>query len=350
MKEIIMANDFRQNPFQGKSIIAEKDFTKKQLEYLIDFSLHLKTLKKMNILHHYLEGRNIALLFEKPSTRTRSAFVTASNDLGAHAEYLGQEDIQLGKKETVKDTAKVLGSMFDGIEFRGFKQKTVETLARNSGVPVWNGLTEMWHPTQMIADFMTIKENFGALNDSLTLVYMGDGRNNVANSLLVTGAILGVNVHIITAKSLFPDSLVQNIAKKFARKSGARLIITDSLNEGLKGANIIYTDVWVSMGENNWKEKIKLLKPYQVTMNIMEKANIASDGKLIFMHCLPSFHNCDTKIGISIKQKYGLNEMEVTDAVFNSKYARQFEEAENRQHSIKAMMAITLGNLFVPSS
>lgn len=339
--------DFRKNIFQGRSVLAEKDFTAEELNYLIDFGLHLKSLKKLGISHKYLAGKNIALLFEKSSTRTRSAFTTAAIDLGAHPEYLGKGDIQFGKKETTSDTAKVLGSMFDGIEFRGFSQNTVDTLARDSGVPVWNGLTDSWHPTQMLADFMTIKENFGYLK-GLTLTFMGDGRNNVANSLLVTGAILGVNVHIVCPKELYPNNYTQNLAHKFAQKSGAKLMVTDNINKGLKGTNIIYTDVWVSMGENNWGQRIKLLKSYQVNMKALEKTGNSQNGKLIFLHCLPSFHNADTEIGERIEEKYGISAMEVNDEVFYSQYARQFEEAENRMHSIKAMMAATLGNLFIP--
>lgn len=241
--------DFKNSVFQGRSVLAEKDFTAAELEYLIDFGLHLKALKKAGIPHHYLEGKNVALLFEKSSTRTRSAFTTAAIDLGAHPEFLGAGDIQLGKKESVEDTAKVLGSMFDGIEFRGFKQSSVEQLAELSGVPVWNGLTDEWHPTQMLADFMTVKENFGHLK-GLTLTFMGDGRNNVANSLLVTGAILGVNIHIVAPKELFPTQETQDIANKFAKESGAKLVITDDLDEGMKAQTLFiptYGYPWVKI-------------------------------------------------------------------------------------------------------
>lgn len=341
-----MMTDFKQNVFQGRSVLAEKDFTAAELEYLVDFGLHLKALKKAGVPHHYLEGKNIALLFEKTSTRTRSAFTTAAIDLGAHPEFLGANDIQLGKKESVEDTAKVLGSMFDGIEFRGFSQKAVEQLAEFSGVPVWNGLTDEWHPTQMIADFMTVKENFGHLK-GLTLTFMGDGRNNVANSLLVTGAILGVNIHIVAPKSLHPTDEIQTLAKNFAAESGAELVITDDLDEGMKGSNVVYTDVWVSMGESNWEERVKLLQPYQVNMAALKKTG-TPDDQLIVMHCLPAFHDTTTEYGKEIEEKYGITEMEITDEVFRSKFARQFEEAENRMHSIKAMMAATLGNLFIP--
>lgn len=333
--------------FQGRSLLAEKDFTKGEIEYLIDFAIHLKDLQKKNIPHRYLEGKNIALLFEKNSTRTRAAFTVAANQLGAAPEFLGKNDIQLGKKESVEDTAKVLGSMFDGIEFRGFSQQVVEDLAKYSGVPVWNGLTDEWHPTQMIADYMTIKENFGTL-ENITLVYCGDGRNNMANSLLVTGAILGVNVRICSPKELFPTQEVVDYANEFAKESGAELVITDNVDEGVKGANVLYTDVWVSMGEEDkFEERIKLLKPYQINMQLVEKTG-NTNGNLIILHCLPAFHDTNTEYGKLIEEKYGISEMEITDEVFRSKYARQFEEAENRMHSIKAIMAATLGNLFIP--
>ncbi|EOL50012.1 ornithine carbamoyltransferase, catabolic [Enterococcus phoeniculicola] len=333
--------------FQGRSLLAEKDFTKEELIYLIDFSIHLKDLKKKGIPHHYLEGKNIALLFEKNSTRTRSAFTTAAIDLGAHPEFLGKDDIQLGKKESVEDTAIVLGSMFDGIEFRGFSQKTVEGLAKFSGVPVWNGLTDEWHPTQMIADYMTVKENFGRL-EGITLVYVGDGRNNMANSLLVTGAILGVNVRICSPKSLFPTDEVVAYAQGFAEKSGSKLLITDDVDEGVNGADVLYTDVWVSMGEEDkFEERVNLLKPYQINMDMIKKTG-NMDGELIVLHCLPAFHDTETTYGKMVEEKFHIGEMEITDEVFRSKYGRQFEEAENRMHSIKAIMAATLGNLFIP--
>lgn len=332
--------------FQGRSLLAEKDFKPEEIQYFIDFGLHLKTLKKKGIPHRYLEGKNIALLFEKTSTRTRSAFTTATIDLGAHPEYLGVNDIQLGKKESVEDTAIVLGSMFDGIEFRGFKQSTVAGLAKHSGVPVWNGLTDEWHPTQMIADFMTIKENFGHLK-GLTLTFVGDGRNNMANSLLVTGSMLGVNIHIVAPKSLHPAQEIIDIAQEFASHSGAKFMITDDIKQGVQGSNVIYTDVWVSMGESNWEERVKLLTPYQVNMNMLKLAEMP-ENQLIFMHCLPAFHDTNTDYGEEIKAKYGISEMEVTDEVFRSQYARQWDEAENRMHAIKAIMAATLGNLFIP--
>ncbi|RMC23415.1 MULTISPECIES: ornithine carbamoyltransferase [unclassified Lactobacillus] len=333
--------------FQGRSLLAEKDFTPGEIQYLIDLGLHLKTLQQNHIPHHYLEGKNIALLFEKTSTRTRSAFTTAAIELGAHPEYLGANDIQLGKKESVEDTAIVLGRMFDGIEFRGFKQSDVEELAKYSGVPVWNGLTDQWHPTQMIADFMTIKENFGHLH-GLTLAFVGDGRNNMANSLLVTGAMLGVNIRIVAPEELHPSQKVVDLANKFAAESGAELLVTADIDEGVKKANVIYTDVWVSMGESDWENRVKLLKPYQVNMEMMKKTGTSKE-ELIFMHCLPAFHDTNTEYGKEVEENYGITEMEVTDEVFRSEYARQWDEAENRKHSIKAIMAATLGNMFIPS-
>lgn len=336
----------KESVFQGRSLLAEKDFTKEELQYLIDFSEHLKDLKKRGIPHHYLEGKNIALLFEKTSTRTRSAFTTAAIDLGAHPEYLGANDIQLGKKESTEDTAKVLGRMFDGIEFRGFSQKMVEELAEFSGVPVWNGLTDEWHPTQMIADFLTIQENFGTV-EGITVAYCGDGRNNMANSLLVTGAILGANMRIVAPKELQPEEEIVKMAEGFAEKSGVQLMITDDVDKGVDGADVLYSDVWVSMGEEDkFEERIKLLKPYQINMEMVEKTH--NTDRLIFLHCLPAFHDTNTVYGEQMKERFGITEMEVTDEVFRSKYARQFDQAENRMHSIKAIMAATLGNLFIP--
>ena len=331
--------------FQGKSFLKEKDFTKEELLYLIDFSAHLKQLKKSGISHKYLEGKNIALLFEKTSTRTRAAFTVAANDLGAHPEFLGANDIQLGKKESVADTAKVLGSMFDGIEYRGFSQTAVEDLATFSGVPVWNGLTDEWHPTQMLADFLTIKEHFGKL-EGLTLVYAGDGRNNVANSLLVTGALLGVNVHIVAPESLFPKEEVVALAQEYANVSGAQLLVTADVSKGVKGADVLYTDVWVSRGEEEkFSERVELLLPYQVNRKM-----VAATGneEVIFLHCLPAFHDTKTQYAEKIATSFGITEMEVTDEVFNAPFAKQFQQAENRMHTIKAVMAATLGNLFIP--
>ncbi|OJG71418.1 ornithine carbamoyltransferase, catabolic [Enterococcus phoeniculicola] len=331
--------------FQGRSFLAEKEFTKEELQYLINFSQHLKALKKRNVPHRYLEGKKIALLFEKTSTRTRAAFTTAAIDLGAHPEYLGANDIQLGKKESTEDTARVLGSMFDGIEFRGFSQEMVEELSEFSGVPVWNGLTDEWHPTQMIADFLTIQEAFGKV-EGITLAYCGDGRNNVANSLLVTGAILGTNIRIVSPKELQPDTSVIELANTFAEKSGANLLITSDVEKGVKNADVLYTDVWVSMGEEEkFEERVKLLLPYQVNQKLLEQTE---NENVIFLHCLPAFHDASTVYGKKIKDQFGMEEMEVTDEVFRSVHGWQFQQAENRMHSIKAIMAATLGDLFIP--
>lgn len=330
--------------FKGRSFLAEKDFTKEELQYLIDFSQHLKGMKANNQPHRYLDGKNIALLFEKNSTRTRAAFTVAAVDLGAHPEFLGANDIQLGTKESVEDTAKVFGRMFDGIEFRGFSQQVVEDLANYSGVPVWNGLTDEWHPTQMIADFLTIQENFGELT-GLTIAYCGDGRNNVANSLLVTSAILGVNIHVVTPKALQPEATIIAQAQAYAKESGAKILVTDDVDQGVLGADVVYTDVWVSMGEEEkFQERIEQLLPYQVNQSLMKKTQ---NDQVIFMHCLPAFHDDQTTYGKKAAQAYGISEMEVTDEVFRSKYARQFDQAENRLHSIKAIMAVTAGDLFI---
>lgn len=331
--------------FKGRSFLVEKDFTKEELQYLIDFSQHLKGMKANNQPHRYLEGKNIALLFEKNSTRTRAAFTVAAVDLGAHPEFLGANDIQLGSKESIEDTAKVFGRMFDGIEFRGFSQQVVEDLANYSGVPVWNGLTDDWHPTQMIADFLTIQENFGELT-GLTIAYCGDGRNNVANSLLVTSAILGVNIHVVTPKALQPEANIIEQAQAYAQHSGTKILVTDDVDQGVLGADVVYTDVWVSMGEEEkFEERIEQLLPYQVNQSLMEKTQ---NDQVIFMHCLPAFHDEQTIYGKKAAQAYGISEMEVTDEVFRSKYARQFDQAENRLHSIKAIMAVTAGDLFIP--
>ncbi|WP_071392796.1 ornithine carbamoyltransferase [Bacillus tuaregi] len=331
--------------FQQRSLLSTKDYSKEELIYLIEFSEHLKEMKKRGIPHRYLDGKNIALLFEKTSTRTRAAFTVAALDLGAHPEFLGKDDIQLGKKESVRDTALVLGSMFDGIEFRGFKQSVVEDLAKYAGVPVWNGLTDKEHPTQMLADYMTVKEEFGKL-EGLKLVYCGTGRNNVANSLLITGAILGVNVTIATPEELFPTEEIQVIAREFAKKSGSVIEVTSDVKAAVKGANVIYTNVWAAMGEEGqFEERVKLLNPYQVNKELLQ---YVGNDDYILLHCLPAFHNTDTIIGMEMYQKFGVAEMEMTDEVFYSKNARQFQQAENRMHTIKAIMAATLGDLFIP--
>ncbi|MEB7388615.1 MAG: ornithine carbamoyltransferase [Aerococcus urinaeequi] len=332
---------------QNKNFLKLLDYTSEEIEFLIDFALHLKKLKKANIPHEYLKGQNIALLFEKSSTRTRAAFTVAVNDLGGHPEYLGANDIQLGKKESVIDTAKVLGSMFDGIEYRGFDQNAVELLGAHAGVPVWNGLTDTWHPTQMIADFMTIKEIFGCLKGH-HLVYLGDGRNNMANSLMIAGAKLGVDITIATSPQLHPEQDILETAQDIAKATNAKITVTNNPIQAVKTANILYTDVWVSMGEEaTFEDRIKQLMPFQVNKLLIDQVETAN---FIFLHCLPAFHDAKTTYGQQVLDQYGYQEMEVTDEVFQADYAKQFLQAENRLHSIKAIMAATNGNLFWPNN
>lgn len=332
---------------QNKNFLKLLDYTSAEIEFLIDFALHLKKLKKRNIPHEYLKGQNIALLFEKSSTRTRAAFTVAVNDLGGHPEYLGANDIQLGKKESVIDTAKVLGAMFDGIEYRGFDQDAVELLGAHAGVPVWNGLTDTWHPTQMIADFMTIKEIFGCLKGH-HLVYLGDGRNNMANSLMIAGAKLGVDITIATSPQLQPEQAILETAQDIAKVTYTKITITNNPSQAVKTANIIYTDVWVSMGEEaTFEDRIKQLMPFQVNKQLIDQVETAN---FIFLHCLPAFHDAKTTYGQQVLDQYGYQEMEVTDEVFQADYAKQFLQAENRLHSIKAIMAATNGHLFWPNN
>ena len=322
-----------------RSFLKLLDYTKEEIEYLLDLSADFKNKKKNNIPHEYLKGKNIALLFEKTSTRTRCAFEVAAYDLGMHVTFLDPQSSQMGKKESIEDTAKVLGRMYDGIEYRGFSQSIVENLAASAGVPVWNGLTNEFHPTQMLADFLTIKENFGHLK-GLKLVFCGDGRNNVANSLMVACSKLGVNYTLAAPKSLWPDENLVNICKDIALSTGSKIEFNEDIIKATKDANCIYTDVWVSMGEadNIWEERLNLLKNYQVNMNVLNNAS----QDVIFLHCLPSFHDLNTTIGEEIYKKFGLKEMEVTDEVFRSKYSKVFDEAENRMHTIKAVMYATL--------
>lgn len=333
--------------FQGRSLLSTKDYTKEELMYLIEFSEHLKELKKNNIPHKYLENKNIVLLFEKTSTRTRSAFTVAANDLGANAEFMGKNDIQLGKKESVRDTALVLGGMFDAIEFRGFAQEHVEDLAKYSGVPVWNGLTDTEHPTQMIADFMTIKEHFGTL-EGLTMAYYGVGKNNMNNSLMITSAILGVNYTLACPEGEEPEQDVVNMAQEFAKDTGAKIIVTNNPEEAVADADVVYTNVWAAMGqEDKFAERVEKLQPFQVNKELLAH-NKKED--MIFLHCLPAFHDTETEYGKMIDDEFGVPEMEVTDEVFYSSIGKQFGQAENRMHSIKAIMAATLGNLFIPKA
>jgi len=324
---------------KGRNLLTLMDFDREEINYLLELSINLKKQKQMGIKGNTLEGKNIALIFEKPSTRTRCAFAVGAKDEGGMPEYLGKSDIQLGKKETVADTARVLGRMFEGIEFRGFKHETVELLGKYAGVPVWNGLTDLYHPTQVLADFMTIKENFGKL-EGINLVYVGDGRNNMANSLMVGAAKMGLNYTIVSPEELFPSEELVEECRGLAKETGSKIIISSDPVEGVKDADVLYTDVWVSMGEEEkFAERIELLKPYKVDM---EMINNTENKDVIFLHCLPSYHNKDTENGMKIYEEYGLEEMEASDKVFESTYSKVFDEAENRMHTIKAVMVATL--------
>lgn len=324
---------------KGRSFLKLKDFTPEEITYLIDLSAELKEKKKKGILHDELKGKNIALIFEKNSTRTRCSFEVAAYDLGMNVTYLDPDGSQIGKKESIADTARVLGRMYDGIEYRGFGQEIVEDLAKYAGVPVWNGLTNEFHPTQMIADMLTIREKCGKLK-GIKLVYMGDARYNMGNSLMVTCAKLGMHFVACTNKHYFPDPKLVSYCETVAKETGASITLTEDVNEGTKGADVIYTDVWVSMGEPSevWEARIRELSPYQVNQKVMDHAG---DGA-IFMHCLPAFHDLKTTIGKEIHEKFGIHEMEVTDEVFESSRSVVFDEAENRMHTIKAIMYATL--------
>lgn len=325
--------------FKGRSFLTLLDYTPEEIRYLLDLAKDLKEKKHNGVDHKCLTGKNIVLLFEKTSTRTRCAFEVAGRDLGIGVTYLDPGSSQMGKKESIADTAKVLGRMYDGIEYRGYDQKIVEELANNAGVPVWNGLTTEFHPTQMLADVLTIEENFGYLK-GIKLVFMGDAHNNVANSLMVVCAKMGMHFVACAPKSLWPSEDLINTCQKIALETGAVLEFTDDVSLGTKDADVIYTDVWVSMGEKEevWDERIRLLKPYQVNNIVMNNAK----DKAIFLHCLPSFHDLNTTIGKEIFTKYGLKEMEVTDEVFLSSKSKVFDEAENRMHTIKAVIYATM--------
>ena len=317
------------------------DYSSEEIRYLLDLSIKFKKMKHEGIPHRYLQGKNIVLLFEKTSTRTRCAFEVAGRDLGMGVTYLDPGSSQMGKKESIEDTTKVLGRMYDGIEYRGYAQEIVETLAENAGVPVWNGLTTEYHPTQMLADIMTIEENFGHLK-GIELVYMGDARNNVANSLMVVSAKMGIHFTCCGPKELWPSEELVSKCKQLAEESGAVINLTEDPMEASKDADALYTDVWVSMGEDAsvWEERIKLLQKYQINKDIMNNAK----ENAIFLHCLPSFHDLKTTIGKEIYDKFGLKEMEVTDEVFTSSHSKVFDEAENRMHTIKAVMYATMSD------
>ena len=328
---------------KNRSFLKLLDYTPEEISYLLDLAAELKQAKKDGREVKHLTGKNIALIFEKTSTRTRCAFEVAAYDQGAHVTYLGPTGSQIGVKESMKDTARVLGRMYDGIEYRGFAQKTVEELSEYSGVPVWNGLTNEFHPTQILADFLTMKEHSGKPLREVSYAYLGDARFNMGNSLLVGGAKMGMDVRIVAPKALQPAAELVEECKRIATKTGARITVTDNVDEGVRGCDFVYTDVWVSMGEpvEVWKERITLLKPYQVNASLMERTG-NPDCK--FMHCLPSYHNLETQVGRDVHEKFGLDGVEVTEDVFESSASIVFDEAENRMHTIKAVMVATLGN------
>ena len=325
---------------KGRHFLTLKDFTKEEIEYLVDLSAELKRKKKQGIPVDTLKGKNVALIFEKTSTRTRSSFEVAAHDLGMGSTYLDPKSSQIGKKESIKDTARVLGRVYDGIEYRGFGQEKVEELAKYAGVPVWNGLTNEYHPTQMLADLLTIREHLGRV-EGVKLVYMGDARYNMGNSLMILCAKMGMHFVACAPKKYFPNDALVEECKGFAEKSGGTITLTENVMEGTKGADVIYTDVWVSMGEPEevWEERIKELTPYKVTMDVMRNAG----EQAIFLHCLPAFHDLQTDIGREMNEKFGIEDMEVTDEVFESEQSVVFDEAVNRMHTIKAVMAATLG-------
>ena len=324
---------------RGRNFLTLLDFTPAEIRYLLDLSKEFKRLKQAGVPHDTLKGKNIVLLFEKTSTRTRCSFEVAGRDLGLGVTYLDPGSSQMGKKESIADTARVLGRMYDGIEYRGFQQSTVQELADYAGVPVWNGLTDQFHPTQMLADLLTIEEKLGTLK-GVRFTYMGDARNNMGNSLMVACAKMGLHFTACAPKALFPAEELVEQCREIARESGGSITLTEDVQAGTTGADVIYTDIWVSMGEPDevWASRIKLLQPYQVNRAAMANAKPTA----IFMHCLPSFHDTETTIGQQIAEQYGITEMEVTDEVFESKQSVVFDEAENRMHTIKAVMYATL--------
>ncbi len=326
--------------FKGRSFLKLMDFSAEEILALINLAADYKEKKKKGIPHDTLRGKNVALIFEKTSTRTRCAFEVAAHDLGMNATYLDPKSSQIGKKESIADTARVLGRMFDGIEYRGFGQEVVEELARYAGVPVWNGLTNEFHPTQMLADMLTVREHLGSLKGK-KLVYMGDARYNEGNSLMVVCSKLGLDFVACAPRKYFPDAALVEKCREFAKASGSSITLSENVEEATKNADIIYTDVWVSMGEpfEIWEERIKDLSPYKVTKQVMKNAG----SNAIFMHCLPAFHDLKTEIGREMGEKFNFTELEVEDDVFESSQSVVFDEAENRMHTIKAVMAATLG-------
>jgi len=326
----------------GRSFVKELDFSPEELRFLLKLSADLKAAKYGGYERKRLEGKEIALIFEKASTRTMTSFEVAGYDQGAHVTYLGPSGSQIGYKESMKDTARVLGRIYDGIEYRGFAQETVETLARYAGVPVWNGLTDEFHPTQTLADMLTMTEHSGKPLAEITYCFLGDARNNMGNSLMVTGCKHGMDVRLAAPRSLWPDEELVKACRVIAEETGGRLTLTDDVAEGVHGVDFLYTDVWLSMGEeaSKWGERIELLRPYQVNLDVVRRTE---NPNVRFMHCLPAFHNRETKVGEEIFQTYGLDGLEVTDEVFESPTSIVFDQAENRLHTIKAVMVATLG-------
>ncbi len=328
---------------RNRSFLKLLDFTPREIDFLLDLSMDLKAAKYGGYEQARLTGKNIALIFEKASTRTRCAFEVAALDQGAHVTYLGPSGSQIGYKESMKDTARVLGRMYDGIEYRGHGQKVVEELSEYAGVPVWNGLTNEYHPTQVLADFMTMIEHHGGALNQMSFCYLGDARNNMGNSLLVGGAKMGMDVRIAAPTEVQPSDELVDMCKEIAKSTGASITITDDVKTAVEGCDFLYTDVWVSMGEPEevWKERIELLKAYQINADVIE---MTGNPDVKFLHCLPAFHNRETVLGEEIFKKYGLDGMEVTEDVFESEHSIVFDEAENRLHTIKAVMVATLGS------
>jgi ornithine carbamoyltransferase len=328
---------------KGRNFLTLKDYTPEEILYLLDLAADLKRKKKEGVLVDHYRGKNVALIFEKTSTRTRCSFEVAAHDMGMGTTYLEPTSSQIGKKESIADTARVLGRMYEGIEYRGFGQEIVEELAKYAGVPVWNGLTNEYHPTQMLADMLTVQENFGRDLKGLKLVYLGDARYNMANSYMIVCSKLGLDFTACAPKKYFPNAELVAECQEYAKASGATITLTEDVEEGVKGADIVCTDVWVSMGEPDevWTERIADLSPYKVTSDVMKKAG----ERAIFLHCLPSFHDLKTKIGKEMGERFGITDMEVTDEVFESAQSRVFDEAENRMHTIKAVMVATLGEV-----
>ncbi|MDP3463275.1 MAG: ornithine carbamoyltransferase [Bacteroidales bacterium] len=328
---------------RNRNFLKLLDFTPQEIKFLLDLALDLKKAKYAGIEQQRLKGKNIALIFEKDSTRTRCAFEVAALDQGAHVTYLGPSGSQIGKKESMKDTARVLGRMYDGIEYRGYGQSIVEELGKYAGVPVWNGLTNEFHPTQILADFLTMMEHSNKPLNQVSFAYCGDARNNMGNSLMVGAAKMGMNFRAVAPKQNWPNEELVATCREIAKTTGAKITLTESVDEGVKGVDFLYTDVWVSMGEPDhvWEERIKLMLPYQVNKSMMEKTG---NPDVKFLHCLPAFHNRETTMGEQIFQKFGIEAMEVNDEVFESPASLVFDEAENRMHTIKAVMVATLGS------